>query len=100
MPEQKTRFLDNPLNIRFLLFLFYIACALLLLLDFFISRHIQHPWENLFAFYPVFSFVCGALLVLLALLLRKLLLRREDYYAQEEEVVVGTTGTGDTHVDH
>lgn len=100
MQNNKSYFLDNPLNIRFLLFLFYIGCAILLLLEIFISRHIQHPWENLFAFYPVYSFVGGALLVLISLLLRKLLLRKDNYYEQEEEVVVGTTGTGDAHVDH
>jgi len=58
----------------------YLACAVLLALDFVINRHVSHPWENLFGFYAIFGFVACVLLVLGAKEMRKMLKRKEDYY--------------------
>ena len=59
---------------------FYIACALVFVLDFIIHRHVYHPWENLLFFYCVFGFVACVILVVVAKWMRKPLMRSEDYY--------------------
>ncbi len=58
----------------------YLACALLLVADLFIHRHVIHAWESLWGFYAFYGFVACVALVLLAKLLRKILKRPEDYY--------------------
>ena len=79
-PGQKQHLFDNPRNVTRLLRFFYIICALLLLLDLILHRHIRHSWENLAGFYPLFGFVACVTLVLIAKQMRKVLKRREDYY--------------------
>jgi len=80
MPQEKQHLFDKPENIRRLLRLLYLACALLLAADLFIHRHVTHPWESLWGFFALFGFVACVLLVLLARQLRKILKRPEDYY--------------------
>ena len=46
-------------------------CALLLVLDFFVKRYVDHPWEALFGFYGIYGFVCCTFLVLAATAMRK-----------------------------
>lgn len=79
-PREKQHLFDRPENVNRLLRGFYVVCALLLLLDFFLHRHVSHDWENLPGFYAIYGFVACVLLVLIAKQLRKLLMRREDYY--------------------
>jgi membrane protein YdbS with pleckstrin-like domain len=77
--EQQHLF-DKPKNVRRLLWLLYLSCALLLAADLFIHRHVAHDWESLWGFYAFFGFVACVSLVLVARQLRKLLKRPEDYY--------------------
>ncbi len=81
--HDKTHFFDKPDNVRLVLRVFYGLCALLLLGDFVIHRHVYHSWERLWGFYPLFGFVACVLLVLIAKEMRKLLMRDEDYYEKE-----------------
>lgn len=67
-------------GLRVILRWFYVACAVVVLLDFVIHRHITHPWESLLFFYCVFGFVACVLLVVVAKWMRKPLMRNEDYY--------------------
>ena len=60
----------------------YIVSGLLLLLDFFYTKHPHFPIENIFGFYGLYGFVGCVTLVLLAKLLRKVVMRPEDYYDQ------------------
>ena len=78
--REKQHLFDKPENVSRLLRGFYIVCGLLLLLDFFLHRHVSHDWENLPGFYAIYGFVACVLLVLIAKQMRKLLMRREDYY--------------------
>ncbi|MDC9700805.1 MAG: hypothetical protein PSN37_00990 [Alphaproteobacteria bacterium] len=78
-PDGKHIF-DNPRNVRRLIYMLYSACALSILGDFFIDRHVDHPWEALFGFYGVYGFVACVLLVMLAKIMRMFLMRGEDYY--------------------
>lgn len=78
--QQKPDFFDKPENIRIMLNVFYVLCALLVLVDFFVHRHIYHSWENIPAFYAIYGFVGCVVLVLIAKLMRKVVMKEEDYY--------------------
>lgn len=83
-PEQKQYLFDKPRNVSRLLRGFYLACAILLILDLVLHRHIIHHWENLPGFYALFGFVACVLLVLIAKEMRKLVMRKEEYYDVDE----------------
>ena len=82
MAEQQERsyFFDKPENISKMLKVFYVVCALLVVADFIVHRHIYHDWENLPAFYAIYGFVGCVVLVLVAKEMRKILMRGENYY--------------------
>jgi hypothetical protein len=77
---EKKHLFDNPRNVDRLLWGFYVICIALVIIDFFVHRHIYMAWENLPAFYALYGFVACVALVLLAKLLRKVVMRKEDYY--------------------
>jgi membrane protease YdiL (CAAX protease family) len=78
-PERRYIF-DDPKNIKRLLYALYVACALSVLAEFFIHRHVEHPFERVFGFYAIYGFVAIVVLVLVAKELRRLVRRKEDYY--------------------
>lgn len=67
-------------NVDKLLKVFYVICALLVIADFIVHRHIYHSWENIPAFYAIYGFVGCVVLVLIAKGMRKFLMKEEDYY--------------------
>lgn len=73
-------FFDKPENISKMLKVFYVICALLVLVDFVVHRHVYHDWENIPAFYAIYGFVGCVVLVVIAKEMRKFLMRGEDYY--------------------
>lgn len=79
VPEKRHLF-DDPRNVRRAIHGLYALCGVSLLLDFFVHRHVDHPWESLWAFYCIYGFVACVLLVLIAKEMRKVLMRKEDYY--------------------
>lgn len=83
--NEKKHLFDNPKNVQRLLYGLYVCCAILVLLEFVIHRHIYHSWEELFGFYPLYGFVGCVLLVLVAKWMRTFLMRDEDYYDKLEE---------------
>ena len=78
--HEKEYFFDKPENIRKVLKVFYVICALLVVIDFIVHRHIYHDWENIPAFYAIYGFIGCVVLVLIAKEMRKFLMRKEDYY--------------------
>ena len=84
MPAEKegetVHIFDKPANVRRALALLYAACALLLLADFVLHRHVEHPLESLPGFYAAYGFLGCVSLVLVATELRRLVKRPEDYY--------------------
>ncbi|GGI82850.1 hypothetical protein [Shewanella gelidii] len=78
--ENSSAFFDKPENIQKLLRVFYVICALLVIVDFVVHRHIYHDWENIPAFYAIYGFIGCVVLVLIAKEMRKFLMRGEDYY--------------------
>lgn len=81
MSEQEEKgYFDKPENIQKMLKVFYVLCALLVIVDFIIHRHIYHDWENIPAFYAIYGFVGCVVLVVIAKKMRNFLMRGEDYY--------------------
>ncbi len=80
MKKAEKAMFDDPKVVQRLLLGFYIICAVLLLLDFVLHRHTEHPWEWLPGFYPLYGFVGCVVLVLIAKWMRIWLMRDEDYY--------------------
>lgn len=83
MKNEKKYFFDDPKNIKRVLHVFYVLCAILFVLDFVIHRHVMHSLENLWGFYPVYGFVGCVVLVFVATWMRTFLMRSEDYYDHE-----------------
>jgi len=71
---------DDPGNVKLLLRIFYVVCAILILVDFVFHRHAVHPIEHWWGFYPLYGFVACVTLVLVAKEMRKVLMRDPDYY--------------------
>lgn len=100
MENEKTHLFDKPENVQRLLYFLYGSCALLLLLDFVIHRHVAHSWENLWGFYPLYGFVGCVVLVLIASWMRTFLMRSEDYYVNKDSSdKKHNSNTGDHDVD-
>ena len=78
------RWLDEPRNVRRIVYGLYLVCGLLLLTDLLYVKTPHFSFENWFGFYPVFGFVVSFSLVLSAKELRRLLLRDEDFYERQE----------------
>jgi len=76
----KAHIFDDPQNVKRALQFLYVCCGISLVLDLFIHRHVDHPWESLPGFYGLYGFAGIVILVLLAKEMRKLVLRKEDYY--------------------
>lgn len=77
--------LDDPRTVRKLLRIFYVICAGLFLLDFVVTRHVEHDLESWPGFYAVFGFVGCVVLVFAAKWMRVFLMRAENYYDDEFE---------------
>jgi len=71
---------DNPMNVKRTIYALFAVSGILFVLDFFIHRHVDHPWESMVGFYAIYGFVACVILVLVAKELRKILMRSEDYY--------------------
>ena len=78
--KPKRHLFDDPRNTKRAIYALYGVCAVALLGDVFVLRHVDHPWEALFGFYPLYGFGACVLLVLIAKQMRKVLMRKDDYY--------------------
>ena len=77
---KKKHIFDDPRNVKRLLRVVYVICAVLVGLDFVFHRHAIHSWEAIPGFYAIYGFVGCAALVLIAKEMRKILMRKEDHY--------------------
>ena len=79
--DEKRHIFDNPKNVKRVIYAVYIACALSVIAEFFIHRHIETPWEDFYAFHAIYGFIAFTVLVISAKeILRRLVMRKEDYY--------------------
>ena len=95
MKDEREHFFDKPGNIRRTLHALYAVCAVLLLLDVILHRHVVHSWEWLWGFYPLYGFVGCVVLVLVAKWMRTFLMRPEDYYERDRENTRGDVRGGE-----
>ena len=78
--KEKPGLFDDQKNIKRLIMALWVVCGSLLVLEFVIHRHVDHLFENLWAFYALFGFAAYTAIVFGAAALRKILMREEDYY--------------------
>lgn len=78
--DDRRYWLDDPGHVTLLLRVFFGACALLFLADLVYARHIEHAWERLPGFHPLWGFVGVLVLVFAAKALRRVVMRPEGYY--------------------
>jgi hypothetical protein len=82
--DPKTYWLDNPKNVKKIIYGLFVICALLFVADAFYEKHGQFEGEYIFGFYAIFGFVMCVALVLAARLMRVFLMRDEEYYDKDE----------------
>lgn len=78
--KKELKIFDRPENVKKLLTSFYISLVVLLVVDLFIHKHGDFPWENIPDFFAVYGFVSCVALIFIAKVLRLLIKRDEDYY--------------------
>lgn len=78
--NDKKYWLDQSSNINKILFVLYMACALLLIVDLLYHKHAHFNFENWFGFYAWFGFLAYTFIVMSAKLFRKFIKREENYY--------------------
>ncbi len=78
--KKELKIFDKPENVQRFLVFFYISLAVLLVVDFFIYKHADFPWEGATDFFAAYGFGSCVLLIFIAKLLRIFLKRDEDYY--------------------
>jgi NADH:ubiquinone oxidoreductase subunit 3 (subunit A) len=78
--KKELTFLDSSKNKTRVRSYFYIGLIILLIIDFFIHKHVHFPWEEAPEFYAVYGFIACVVLIFVAKLLRLIVERKEDYY--------------------
>lgn len=78
--KKEFKIFDKHKNVQRLLYIFYSSLMILLIIDFFIHKHGEFPWETAPEFYAVYGFVSCVGLIFIAKLLRKIVRRKENYY--------------------
>jgi hypothetical protein len=78
--KERRHLFDNPRNVKRAIYALFAVCAVSFIADYFVHRHIDHPWEILFGFHAIYGFVACIILVLVATQMRKILMRKEDHY--------------------
>ena len=77
---KELKFFDKKENVKRFLFFFYLSLVVLLVIDFFIHKHADFPWEGAPNFFAAYGFVSCVLLIFVAKILRWFLKRDENYY--------------------
>ncbi len=78
--KKELKIFDKPKNVKRFLGFFYASLLVLLVLDFFIHKHAEFPWEGAINFFAVYGFLSCVLLIFIAKILRIFVKRDEDYY--------------------
>ena len=83
--NNNTGWADKPVIRQRIRNVLYAVCALLVLAEFIVHRHIYMPLEKIPAYYAIYGFIALVSVVMLAKLLRKLVGREENYYEKGED---------------
>ena len=79
MKKELTIF-DNPKNVKIFLRIFYIVLVVLIVIDFFIHKHADFPWEGMPQFFATYGFVSCVALIFIAKILRRFIKKDENHY--------------------
>jgi hypothetical protein len=85
MMDERRRWLDEPRNVTRIVYALTALCVLLLIADFFYTKHPHFSVERWPGFYALYGFTGSVALVLTAKGLRRFLRRDEDYYEPRPE---------------
>ncbi|MDJ0811704.1 MAG: hypothetical protein QNJ01_16485 [Desulfobacterales bacterium] len=77
---RELKLFDDPKNVKRLLVIFFASLLVLLIVDFFIHKHADFPWEEAPNFFAAYGFVSCVFLIFIARILRPMIMRDEDYY--------------------
>ena len=78
---EKKYIFDNPRNIKIILIILYVLCAVIFFADMFVHKHAYFFFEEKTGFYAVYGFISYVGLVLFAkYVIRPLIMRKENYY--------------------
>ena len=78
--KKELKIFDRPENVKKFLTMFYISLVVLLIVDLFIPKHGDFPWENIPDFFAVYGFVSCVGLIFIAKILRLVIKRDENHY--------------------
>lgn len=78
--KKELKIFDKPENVKRFLGIFYVSLVVLLVVDFFIHKHAEFPWEGATDFFAVYGFISCVLLIFIAKALRIFVKKDEDYY--------------------
>jgi len=78
--KKELKVFDKPENVKRFLVFFYVTLVVLLIVDFFVHKHADFPWEDAPDFFAVYGFVSCVGLIFIAKLLRTFIKRDEEYY--------------------
>jgi len=78
--KKELKIFDKPENVKKFLGFFYASLVVLLIVDFFVHKHAEFPWEGATNFFAVYGFVSCVALIFIAKVLRLLVKRDEEYY--------------------
>lgn len=83
--KEQPRWLDQPRNVRRIVYVLYAVCLGLLVAELFVHRHADFGVQGWFGFYAAFGFLAYCGIVNAAKVLRRLLRRPEDYYLPDDD---------------
>jgi len=78
--KKELKIFDKPENVKRFLTVFYVSLIVLLIIDFFILKHADFPFEGMPDFFAVYGFVSCVALIFIAKILRLIIKRNEKYY--------------------
>lgn len=78
--KKDLKIFDKSENVKKFLACFYASLIALLIIDFFIHKHAEFPWESAPDFFAVYGFISCVGLIFIAKVLRIFIKRDEDYY--------------------
>lgn len=80
MEREKKYWLDDPANTRKVYIGLWVACVVVMLLDFLYHKHVHYRFEELPGFFSFYGFLGCVGLIFASIGLRKIVMRDEDYY--------------------
>jgi hypothetical protein len=78
--KRELKIFDKPQNVKRFLYFFFASLVVLLIVDFFIHKHAEFPWEGALDFFAAYGFISCVLLIFIAKILRLIIKRNENYY--------------------